>query len=248
MTHSHSYPWNGVSIRFLFHAFQRYCISATLRGTRGSEHYQTGDPNDYETAATEDSSMQPPRCSSDTGTFADCPGCRIPLCWILLIAFDLALIALTCAQRTSAIHHEDGASVVQTEVTTIRGPDDVAADAVRFEAIDVFVDSRDQSLAAWQLELSCTDTGVLISGIEGGEHPAFREPPYYDARAINNNRVILAAFSTQDKLPTGRSRVARVHVQVTGPGDHFWRTRLTTAAGSLGETIDAGMDIAEPVH
>ena len=188
------------------------------------------------------------RCHSGAASQIRRGQCRIPLCWMLLIAFDVALIALTYTQEISATSTQEVVSAVQTGTTTIARPGDAAADAVRFEAIDVFVDSRDQPLAAWQLELSCTDGGVLISGIEGGEHPAFREPPYYDPRAVNNNRVILGAFSTQDSLPKGRSRVARVHVQVTGPGDRVWQTQLTTAADHEGQTIDAEMTIAAAGH
>jgi hypothetical protein len=203
---------------------------------------------DHSADTLRDADGAPRESDSDQTRSAVSRRCRIPLCWMLLIAFDVALIALTYAQEISATSTQDGVSAVQAGTTTIARPGDAAADAVRFEAIDVFVDSRDQPLAAWQLELSCTDGGVLISGIEGGEHPAFREPPYYDPRAVNNNRVILGAFSTQDSLPTGRSRVARVHVQVTGPGDRIWQTQLTTAADHDGRTIDAEMTIAAAGH
>jgi hypothetical protein len=87
--------------------------------------------------------------------------------------------------------------------------------------------------------------GVEIVGIEGGEHPAFAEPPYYDTRAMNNNRVVLGAFNTGNDLPTGRSRVARVHVQLRGPGDRLWHTELTTSASADGTKIPAEISIAK---
>jgi len=87
---------------------------------------------------------------------------------------------------------------------------------VRFVAVDVFVDSKGKPLAAYQLEFSVTNGNAKIVGIEGGEHPAFREPPHYDPKAIQKERVIIAAFSTEPgaKLPSGKTRVATIHLQV----------------------------------
>ncbi len=168
--------------------------------------------------------------------------CRIPLSWALLIAFDVSLMALAYAQETDVRPSE---APVQTVDTDLPGPADIAADAVQFEAVDVFVDSGNQALAAWQVEMTSRSKGVIIVGIEGGEHPAFAEPAYYDPRAMNNNRVILGAFSTANNLPSGRSRVARVHVKVTGPGQRLWHTELTTAANANGERISADISIAK---
>ncbi len=167
---------------------------------------------------------------------------HIPLCWALLIAFDVSLLALTYAQDNDAQPIEAPVQQVQTEIPS---PNNLAAGTSRFEAVDVFVDAGNQRLAAWQLELSCTANDVRIVGIEGGEHPAFKEPPYYDKRAMNNNRVIIAAFSTDDDLPLGRSRVARIHVQIQGPGGRTWLSELTTAAIADGTRIPAEISLAK---
>ena len=167
---------------------------------------------------------------------------RLPLCWALLIAFDVSLMALTYAQEGNVDPINPPLQVVETEIP---GPDAVAAAVGRFEAIDVFVDSGNQRLAAWQLEVKSTAEDVQIVGIEGGEHPAFAEPPYYDKRAMNNNRVIIAAFSTGDNLPSGRSRVARIHVQVRGSGARTWLSELTTSATTDGTRIPAEISIAK---
>ena len=168
--------------------------------------------------------------------------CRIPLCWALLIALDVSLMAFTYAQDGNRRTTDPPVQSVETEIP---GPDDVAADVRRFEAIDVFVDSGNERLAAWQLEVRSTANDVQIVGIEGGEHPAFEEPPYYDKRAMNNNRVIIAAFSTGDNLPRGRSRVARIHVQVRGSGARTWLSELTTSATTDGTRIPAEISIAK---
>ena len=160
----------------------------------------------------------------------------------LLSAFYVCLVALTLAQDDGAPRADSEVQKVQTEIL---GPESVLPGTVRFDAVDVFVDSGDQRLAAWQLKVECTANDVQIVGIEGGEHPAFAEPPYYDKRAMNNNRVICAAFSTGDDLPSGRSRVARIHVQIRGSGSRTWLSELTTSATTDGTRIPAEVSISK---
>ena len=166
--------------------------------------------------------------------------CHIPLYWALLIAFDVSLLALTYAQDSDARTLEPPVQKLQTEIP---GPDAMGQNKSRFEAIDVFVDSGQQRLAAWQLEMKSTANDVQIVGIEGGEHPAFKETPYYDNRAIYSNRLIIAAFRTDENLLSGRSRVARIHVQVRGPGARTWISALTTAATADGTRIPAEISL-----
>jgi len=56
-----------------------------------------------------------------------------------------------------------------------------------------------------------------IVGIEGGEHPAFREPPMYDPKAMQHERVIIAAFNTapSDELPRENAS-ATIHLEAKG--------------------------------
>ncbi len=86
--------------------------------------------------------------------------------------------------------------------------------ATRFTTVDIYLDSGDMPLAAYQLQFKATEGEVKIVGIEGGEHDAFSEPPYYDPEAIQRERVIIAAFNTSDasQLPAGRTRVATIHL------------------------------------
>jgi hypothetical protein len=113
------------------------------------------------------------------------------------------------------------------------------AERVRFEAVDVYVDSGRAPLAAWQFELAAESGNAIIVGVEGGEHPAFAEPPYYDPAALSHGRIIIASFSTGDDLPAGRTRVARLHMQVTGDTPPDYAVRLQVAASRDGERIDA---------
>ena len=121
--------------------------------------------------------------------------------------------------------------------------DDDAPAAVRFEFIDVYVDSGDVPLAAYQFELTDAAESVKIVGIEGGEHEAFTAPPYYDPKALKNNRVIIAALSTADDLPTGRTRVATVHVQVEVAEKPEISINLDVAGDVQGNEIDTRVSI-----
>lgn len=100
-------------------------------------------------------------------------------------------------------------------------PASSAPDGVRFESVDIFADSGAQSLAAYQIEVIGTVDGgaIVLVGVEGGESRAFAEPPYYDPGALSHDRVMLAAYTPIDAaaLPTGKTRVARLHVQIKTP-------------------------------
>ena len=83
----------------------------------------------------------------------------------------------------------------------------------------------------------------MLSGLEGGEHPAYARPPYYDPKALIDETVIVAGLSTADDLPRGRTRVARLHVQVTGAGDPRYEAKLHAAAGPDGAALDAKVTV-----
>jgi hypothetical protein len=109
--------------------------------------------------------------------------------------------------------------------------------APQFRYVDVFVDAKAAALAAYQVEFAVEAGKASVVGIEGGEHPAFaRTPPYYDPAAMGQNRVILAAFSTDEVLPHGRTRVARIHLMIEGDGAQY-AMKLVTAADAAGKSI-----------
>ena len=112
---------------------------------------------------------------------------------------------------------------------------------IRFEAVDIFVDSGAKPLAAYQLEFRVVTGDAKIVGVEGGSHAAFREPPFYDPKAIQQERVILAAFNTSkaDKLPKNKTRVATIHLQISGRKEPEFSVELKTAASVNGKTIPA---------
>jgi hypothetical protein len=136
-------------------------------------------------------------------------------------------------------------------------PAHIKADTgLRFEAVDLFVDSGQLPLSAYQIEVKAAtqngkpgSTKVKLVGVEGGEHAAFKNAPYYDPAALHEDqlkdRIILAAFNTGPDLPTGKTRVARIHIQVEGPEPAFTvivkaaatadGTRIQAAAAAAGD-------------
>ena len=90
------------------------------------------------------------------------------------------------------------------------------------------------------------DPGPLV-GIEGGEHVAFKEAPFYDPKAMQHERVIIGAFSTAkaDKLPTGKTRVATIHLQATGDQQPRYEVQVKTAATVGGKKISVHANAEE---
>jgi len=117
-------------------------------------------------------------------------------------------------------------------------PANQPGETLRFDAVHVYIDSGTKALAAYQLSLREATGNVRIVGIEGSDHHAFAKPPYDDPIAIQGDRVIIGAFSTADvdSLPTGRTRIATIHVQITG-GKAQYDAQLTVSAGVDGLAI-----------
>jgi hypothetical protein len=113
--------------------------------------------------------------------------------------------------------------------------------------MDIFVDSGSTPLAAYQLEFAATNGVARIVGIEGGEHAAFRQPPFYDPKAMQHERVIIASFRTAPtaSLPTGKTRVATIHFQTAGTQLPQFELKLETAGDSQGNKIAAQASFEE---
>ena len=114
------------------------------------------------------------------------------------------------------------------------------AETPRFATVDLIIVAA-QPLAAYQLEFTATSGDVRIVGIEGGDHAAFSEPPHYDPRAMMHDRVIIGAFSlvSADALPSGRVRVATLHLEIRGAAEPDFEVTLDAAATTNGASVDA---------
>ena len=178
-----------------------------------------------------------------------------------LLASVIALLAVSHPQAVGlrlppgmADEHEMGGSPERSLQMTTAG-------SVRFAPVHVYLDSARESLAAYQFELVCSvpvrasspgednasrrhyEPQIKIVGVEGGAHAAFKEAPYYDPQALANDRIIIAAFSTGDALPTGRTRVATIHLQITGETEPEYELKLIVAANAEGTEIPAELTL-----
>ena len=114
-----------------------------------------------------------------------------------------------------------------------------APSGVRFAPLHIYIDSGNRSLAAYQFELKAAAGQIKIVGVEGGSHEAFKEAPYYDPAALANDRIIIAAFSTGSDLPKGRTRIATIHLQITGDAEPKYELILTVAGDAEAKEIPA---------
>lgn len=143
---------------------------------------------------------------------------------ILLASLLIALLAPFCISQTPTTHPTPPS---------------------RFTWVDVYVDSGNKPLAAYQVEFKTDSDSAKLVGVEGGDPPAFTKAPYYDPAALSHNRVIVAAFSTARELPAGKVRVARLHLCIEGGGKVSYTVRLIVAASVDGKPIDATTSLKE---
>ncbi|HYE61061.1 MAG TPA: hypothetical protein VD997_03615 [Phycisphaerales bacterium] len=115
-----------------------------------------------------------------------------------------------------------------------------AATTTEFLAYDVVIDAGSEPLSAWQVEVKDTLKHARIVGIEGGQPGPYSGAPHYDPKAIQGEHVIIGAFTTKD-APTGKVRVARLHVMAEGGTPSF--TTTITAAAPGGRAFNATLTI-----
>ncbi len=118
--------------------------------------------------------------------------------------------------------------------------DITAQPKVRFAPLHIYLDSGNQPLAAFQFKLKAAAGQIKIVGVEGGQHKAFKEAPYYDKAALyKSNRIIIAAFNTGRELPKGRTQIATIHLQIIGDAEPDYELKLTVAADADAKEIPA---------
>ena len=111
--------------------------------------------------------------------------------------------------------------------------------APAFVACEIYIDSGERPLGAYQLEVVADRPGAKIVGVEGGEHAEFKDAPYYDPVALNGGRIVIGALSLAqaDALPRGEFRAARVHFMVDDAQTGF-AVMVHTAGDERGAAIE----------
>ena len=140
-----------------------------------------------------------------------------------------------------------GASLIGAALSAL--PQSLEIDT-RFATLDIYIESA-EPLAAWQFELREASGRMRVVGVENGETAAFGEAPYYDLAAVSEGtaeRIIVADYSTRQavELPTGRNRLATIHIQLEGRADPVYVLNLMAAGGANGEPIQAFIDFDTP--
>ena len=72
-----------------------------------------------------------------------------------------------------------------------------------------------------------------------------KKPPYYDPAALSHRRVIVAAFNTGSDLPRGRTRVARLMIQMRGDAKPTYDAKLTGSASADAKAIPARLILSD---
>ena len=144
----------------------------------------------------------------------------------LIILASICLIVPVLAQQS-----EQSQGLLTEDYST-------AQPGVRFAPLHIYLESCNL-LAAYQFELKATAGQIKIVGVEGGQHKAFKEAPYYDPAALAKDRIIIAAFSTDRELPTDRTRIATIHLQIIGDTEPQYELKLIVAADADGKEIPA---------
>ena len=96
-----------------------------------------------------------------------------------------------------------------------------------FAAYEIVIDPGAQRLAAWQVEIA-NPTWTIV-GIEGGA-PPFEEPAFHDPKALQHDRIVLAAFTKPEDAQPGAQRVAIVHVMESQTASDIEKTPETRAS------------------
>jgi hypothetical protein len=112
---------------------------------------------------------------------------------------------------------------------------------VRFVPLHIMIDPAGQPMAAYQFELKAVRGQIRIVGVEGGEHPAFAAAPFYDPAALAQDRIIIAAYNTGESLPSTKSRVATIHLQIVGQEEPEYEIQLVVASNLEGDEIQASI-------
>ena len=110
---------------------------------------------------------------------------------------------------------------------------------VRFVPLHIYLDPAGTALGAYQFELKVLTGKVQIVGVEGSNHKAFKKAPYYDPLALSRQRIVIAAYTTDADGPSKKTRIATVHLHITGDQEPEYELDLQVGADTEGHTINA---------
>lgn len=117
-------------------------------------------------------------------------------------------------------------------------------DCITFRTVEISVDSKQNSLAAYQIDIRYDSDRVKVVGLEGGSE-GFENPPFYDRAGLEGGRIIIASFIDKDThAKKGKKRVARLHLQARGYPPFDIKTELMAAAKPGGKEIPVEVEVS----
>lgn len=115
---------------------------------------------------------------------------------------------------------------------------------ISFRTAEVYVDSKKDALAAYQIDINYDKEKIKIVGLEGGTD-GFKKPPFYDLAGLEGGRIIIAAFVDNDThARNGKTRVARLHLQTMGCTPYVLKTEPMVAARPGGKEIPVDVEVS----
>lgn len=116
--------------------------------------------------------------------------------------------------------------------------------AVEFKTMDLFVESGEVSLGAWQIELRYDPQHVSLTGIEATLPNA--KPPVYDSRGLQSGHITLADFTLHPNgFGSNSVHVARLHLAEHTVAE--FHTQLKAAASTDGTKLPRATAFLRPV-
>lgn len=165
----------------------------------------------------------------------------------LIILTTILTLASPLAAKAPPIQDRVNLSGKKEPVDRLNPSVAKAAVPIDFKVLELWVDAGREKLAAYQVELRYDRKRMNIVGLEGGTSRAFHGAPYYDPKGMTGGRIIIAAFSPDDRLaPSGNTRVARLHLRVKGLGLPPHTLKLITAARPGGKRFKPQIKIVLP--
>lgn len=122
--------------------------------------------------------------------------------------------------------------------------DDNCEEKISFRTVKISVDSKMNSLAAYQIDIRYDKENVKVVGLEGGSK-GFDNPPFYDRAGFEGGRIIIAAFVDDDMhAKNGKTTVALLHLQTRGCHPFNFKTKTMAAAKPGGKEIPVDIEVS----
>lgn len=106
-----------------------------------------------------------------------------------------------------------------------------------YETVDIYIDCGDAVLAAYEIEVQFDPSVARVSQVDAGTSAGFLDAPASHPSSYESGRIKLAAFQLNEREPSGRVHVARVHFRSVDVGHSLVVCRIVALADPAGKRI-----------